>query len=739
MTPFDVRVTLRANDYSPVAVHGKRPAFGNWQQMTDASPEHFRGWDYQFPKAQNTGSLTRRNPTFDIDVRHPEAADECAAAVNDWVGDSGPVLTRFGQAPKRAVMFQTENPFGKISRDFRHPNDQPDDPPHRLEFLCDGQQVVVHGIHEKTGKEYSWHGGSPLTVPRKELPSIDGEGARKLLDHCAEILIQQFGFVEVTGHAHAANGGDGGERAPVDVEAELAAMTPDNVNDTHIRVIPSLLWQAEHPDDIVTKVSAATMDMARRHGLAEWKEEIEVRDHVVPRVRSALKNLFLEKYDAATGEIPTWLCGEFHQDWANALAKGLVPNIGYNGKFFVRAYDRNGTTRNNGHDDTPPTIPETHSEASATALRRPRFPLLDFGELVPTDDEPYLVEDLIPRHGLVVIWGRMKSFKSTWTLDVFLHVARGHRYRGLKVQQGRVIYCVFEGSHGYRNRIEALRRHYEIPPDEVVSLHLMPASINLIKERTALIAEIKAQLAAKGITDMPIAIVLDTLNRSLTGSESKDEDMGAYIKAADELREQFNCLVAIVHHCGHDETRPRGHSSLPGAIDGQVKIERPERGTRMTAEVELMRDGPEGKIIHSIIKSVDVHRMPDGKMKTSPVLVSDDATERAARLPAKLQNTGGAIFARALTESLAQHGQIFQPDPGAMTVNAVNQEHVRTRFYELYNDGSAKSDAKKHAFSRALREAQKTGYVDSRTKGDIAVMGDITMIWVSYSQREEED
>jgi hypothetical protein len=199
------------------------------------------------------------------------------------------------------------------------------------------------------------------------------------------------------------------------------------------------------------------MDMARRHGLTEWKEEIEVRNHVVPRVRSALKNLFLEKLDATTGEIPTWLCGEFHQDWAAALAKGLVPNIGYNGKFFVRAYDRNGATQEKQGDGATPT--------PVTALKRPRFPLMDFSELVPTDDEPYLVEDLIPRHGLVVIWGRMKSFKSTWTLDVFLHVARGRPYRGLRVQQGRVVYCVFEGSHGYRNRIEALRRHYEIPPD----------------------------------------------------------------------------------------------------------------------------------------------------------------------------------------------------------------------------------------------------------------------------------
>ena len=33
--------------------------------------------------------------------------------------------------------------------------------------------------------------------------------------------------------------------------------------------------------------------------------------------------------------------------------------------------------------------------------------------------------------------------------------------------------------------------------------------------------------------------------------------MGAYIKAADYLRDAFGCLVLLVHHCGVDASRPR--------------------------------------------------------------------------------------------------------------------------------------------------------------------------------------
>ena len=58
----------------------------------------------------------------------------------------------------------------------------------------------------------------------------------------------------------------------------------------------------------------------------------------------------------------------------------------------------------------------------------------------------------------------------------------------------------------------------------------------------------------------PAIVTLDTLNRSLHGSENSDEDMGNYIKAADAIRETFNCAVIIIHHCGIEGTRPRGQA-----------------------------------------------------------------------------------------------------------------------------------------------------------------------------------
>ena len=90
--------------------------------------------------------------------------------------------------------------------------------------------------------------------------------------------------------------------------------------------------------------------------------------------------------------------------------------------------------------------------------------------------------------------------------------------------------------------------------------------------------------------------MLDTLNRSLVGSELKDEDMSAYIGAAEEIRQAFNCAVVIVHHCGIDGTRPRGHTSLTGAVDAQIAI---RRDGATIAKIEWMKDGEEGDKIAS--------------------------------------------------------------------------------------------------------------------------------------------
>ena len=71
---------------------------------------------------------------------------------------------------------------------------------------------------------------------------------------------------------------------------------------------------------------------------------------------------------------------------------------------------------------------------------------------------------------------------------------KGWEYHDRCVRQGAVVYCAFEGAHGYKKRVPALRRHYEIAEDDHVPLYIMPGQANLIKDHVRLIADLKAQL-----------------------------------------------------------------------------------------------------------------------------------------------------------------------------------------------------------------------------------------------------
>jgi hypothetical protein len=182
------------------------------------------------------------------------------------------------------------------------------------------------------------------------------------------------------------------------------------------------------------------------------------------------------------------------------------------------------------------------------------FPATAFADVrLNGKERNYLIKGLLPRSGIVVVWGPPKSGKSFWCMDVFLHAALAWEYRERKVQQASVVYVALEGRNGIPARVEAFKIRHEVSE---APFYLITHPMNLVVDADALIASIKLQ----GIN--PGAVCLDTLNRSLVGSESKDEDMSAYIAAAGKIEEAFGCLVVIVHHCGVDATRPRGHTSL---------------------------------------------------------------------------------------------------------------------------------------------------------------------------------
>ena len=282
------------------------------------------------------------------------------------------------------------------------------------------------------------------------------------------------------------------------------------------------------------------------------------------------------------------------------------------------------------------------ARARATGDNSPvsaRIRLVPFDEIKLGTQRRDLVKGIIPRVGISLIWGKPKCGKSFWLFDMMMHVALGWEYRGRRIHQGPVVYCCFEGQTGFEARVEAFRLQRLDGHSEPVPLYLMPVTLNLAKDHPALIKAIKERLGDQ----MPVAVNLDTLNRSIGGSENSDEDMSAYIRAADAIRETFECAIPIVHHCGHEGTRPRGHSSMPGAIDAQIQVSR-DMADRIVAEVELAKDGPQGAQIVSSLEIVAVGTDEDGEEITSCVVKPEEASPVATAREPKLKPNQRTLF-----------------------------------------------------------------------------------------------
>jgi hypothetical protein len=326
----------------------------------------------------------------------------------------------------------------------------------------------------------------------------------------------------------------------------------------------------------------------------------------------------------------------------------------------------------------------------------PRFTLKPFNAILLSTAPSYLVKGIIPRVGLVIVWGAPKCGKSFWTFDVVMHIALGWSYRGRRVQQGTVVYLALEGAHGFRNRVEAWRRrHLADHGDEAVPFYLLDVPVDLVADRDKLIAAIRAQLGDQH----PVVIVIDTLNRALIGDENKSDDMSKFIRAADLIREAFGCAVIIIHHCGVAGSRPRGHTSLSGADDAQIAVERGEDGI-ITAKIEHLKDGDASAPMASRLDRVELGNDDDGDPIASCVI---EPTE----LPTKGPKLSGAtkLAFDSLVEVLAESGE------PATASNHIPAGHRvcsavlwREHFYRLY---VGKPDTKQKAFVRATLKLQE--------------------------------
>jgi AAA domain/CHC2 zinc finger len=354
------------------------------------------------------------------------------------------------------------------------------------------------------------------------------------------------------------------------------------------------------------------------------------------------------------------------------------------------------------HDDEPPppSGPDDYGEqiksnATPHAPRQLRF--TQFSKIQLSTRARYLVKGIIPNVGLVVVWGEPKCGKSFQVFDMAAHIAAGWEYRGRRVKHCPVVYFALEGQEGFVARVEAFRRAHNVAD---IPFYLSADRIVLPQDGAAVVQSIRAQFP--GVK--PGVVVLDTLNRSLGGSENDPSDMGQYVRAADMIREAFNCVVIVIHHCGVEGARPRGHTSLTGAADAQIAVKRDDAGN-IVATVEFMKDGPQGDEIVSRLEQVIVGTDDDGDSITSCVIRPADASISKA----KKKVTGPAAIAlRILQDSIIEEGET-PPQNTHIPPNTrtIAEKTWRANCYAGMSQDDTTRTARQKAFVRASNKLQE--------------------------------
>jgi RecA-family ATPase len=351
----DYRLRILQNGFTPLPCKGKRPVIQDWQNVT-VTPDMVRNWETLFPNARNTGV---RCAAIDVDVNHPVAAD-LSAATRDWFDGKGNVLTRFGKAPRFLVPIRGNITERKIFI-FRDAAGNR----HQIEIRTANSQFICDGSHPETHQPYTWHAGRSLdTIKFEDLPQTDDKELEQLVDYLREILAGNSLDIDDSPEPGLINTRDPSKKFdPFDC---LRTMHPSSagVAKAQPSAIMSLLRKQFHPEEIQDIIVAETIRIAAAANLG-WTRAAEEKP-VAARLRWAVNTLCHEHEPEKHGDLPTWLCADFHEAWLRVHGQGERPQLFRNPSgWCVRGETGRPGPRTDGNNAAKPTSKQSSQQSTA--------------------------------------------------------------------------------------------------------------------------------------------------------------------------------------------------------------------------------------------------------------------------------------------------------------------------------------------------------------------------------------
>lgn len=286
------------------------------------------------------------------------------------------------------------------------------------------------------------------------------------------------------------------------------------------------------------------------------------------------------------------------------------------------------------------------------------------------------VKHVIPKRGLIVVYGAPGSSKSFFVLDMVASIARGVEWRGHRVKQCPVAYVAAEGVSGFGNRLKAYSLHHEVPMADI-PMYVRGGSLILASETLGLIEELK-------VLPEPGVVVIDTLAAVSPGAnENTSEGMGPIVQSAQMIIEATGATVILIHHT-NKAGEMRGWSGLLGALDNQIRVEKNE--DLKTAHIEKLKEEKDGSAYGYRLKIVNLGIDEDGDSITSCAIEPcEDITPIDKDKKGKKPRGGGfetsATFAKA-----RKYLEVIQEEAGLGNAN-IDEDDIVKAIQKAYGEG----------------------------------------------------
>lgn len=205
---------------------------------------------------------------------------------------------------------------------------------------------------------------------------------------------------------------------------------------------------------------------------------------------------------------------------------------------------------------------------------RPPLEALTLASLFAQPQPSYLIDQWIPRLGLIEVVAPPGGLKSFLMCHIGLSIAAGERdfFSYPVMRHGPVLYIAAEGAGAFQFRIRAWCQEHGFDALEI-PFRVIAKPVNLRDPN------FQEQLRSIVAQEKPLLVIVDTLSRCIPGAdENSSKDMGEVVSFCSELQQTAQCAIALVHHPTKKDPKGggRGASVIFGAIDVEIQLEAEE-------------------------------------------------------------------------------------------------------------------------------------------------------------------